>query len=161
MFLVCVCDGFSLSRVVLRSLHGNDISELPDGIFNDAASLSHLWVNVQPCFTRHCFTHTEQKRVCYICSSDTLQLCVFPEFLQRLVSLSSDPLNMFAVTARPREVECDPTCPSAHTLPVMKQLLHLIGWGWWKVVDTHTHTHLWHTSHEYFRWFLIVNGLVS
>lgn len=26
----------------LRSLHGNEISELPDGIFNDVASLSHL-----------------------------------------------------------------------------------------------------------------------
>lgn len=36
-----------VSRVVLRSLHGNDISELPDGIFNDAASLSHLWVKIQ------------------------------------------------------------------------------------------------------------------
>lgn len=26
----------------LRSLHGNEISELPDGIFNDVTSLSHL-----------------------------------------------------------------------------------------------------------------------
>lgn len=26
----------------LRSLHGNEISELPDGIFNDVSSLSHL-----------------------------------------------------------------------------------------------------------------------
>lgn len=32
----------SLDIFFLRSLHGNDISELPDGIFNDVASLSHL-----------------------------------------------------------------------------------------------------------------------
>uniref|UniRef100_A0A672LWQ5 Slit homolog 1 protein-like n=1 Tax=Sinocyclocheilus grahami TaxID=75366 RepID=A0A672LWQ5_SINGR len=37
-----------VSCVVLRSLHGNDISELPDGIFNDAASLSHLAIGANP-----------------------------------------------------------------------------------------------------------------
>lgn len=30
------------SPLLLRSLHGNEISELPDGIFMDVASLSHL-----------------------------------------------------------------------------------------------------------------------
>ncbi|TNN75297.1 Slit 1 protein [Liparis tanakae] len=32
----------------LRSLHGNEISELPDGIFNDVASLSHLAIGANP-----------------------------------------------------------------------------------------------------------------
>lgn len=53
---ICFCS-HKLSRLIfwhlprlLRSLHGNEISELPDGIFNDVASLSHLWVIFSYCF---------------------------------------------------------------------------------------------------------------
>lgn len=53
---ICFCS-HKLSRLIfwhlprlLRSLHGNEISELPDGIFNDVASLSHLWVISSYCF---------------------------------------------------------------------------------------------------------------
>ncbi|KAK1792099.1 hypothetical protein P4O66_001877 [Electrophorus voltai] len=34
----------------LVSLHGNDISELPDGIFNDVVSLSHLAIGANPLY---------------------------------------------------------------------------------------------------------------
>uniref|UniRef100_A0A8B9I0W2 Slit homolog 1a (Drosophila) n=1 Tax=Astyanax mexicanus TaxID=7994 RepID=A0A8B9I0W2_ASTMX len=34
----------------LRSLHGNDISELPDGIFSDVMSLSHLAIGANPLY---------------------------------------------------------------------------------------------------------------
>ncbi|CDQ95758.1 unnamed protein product, partial [Oncorhynchus mykiss] len=33
-----------------RSLHGNEISELPDGIFSDVASLSHLAIGANPLY---------------------------------------------------------------------------------------------------------------
>lgn len=30
--------------LTFRSLHGNDISVVPEGAFNDLSALSHLWV---------------------------------------------------------------------------------------------------------------------
>uniref|UniRef100_A0A674BXQ1 Slit homolog 1a (Drosophila) n=1 Tax=Salmo trutta TaxID=8032 RepID=A0A674BXQ1_SALTR len=39
-----------LRSLRLLSLHGNDISELPDGIFSDVASLSHLAIGANPLY---------------------------------------------------------------------------------------------------------------
>lgn len=112
------------------------------------------------------FTHTEHKPsstaslLHLLCSLDTHQLCVFPEFLQRLVSLSSDSLNMFAVTAallsdlERMSVTLHVRLPTRCLLYNSSYILLDEADGKWL-----THTHLWHTSHEYFtsdRWFLIV-----
>lgn len=166
----------SLSHVVLRSLHGNDISELPDGIFNDAASLSHLWVNIQAYFTKHWqfYTHWTQTEQHSQSVTSALQfrhtsaLC-FPrvpaEAGQSVVRFIKHVHCYCGSSEWPRENECNPTCPSAHTLPVIQQLLHLIGWSWWKVVHTHTcDTHHMSTSLAIGDFWLlqsIVNGLVS
>uniref|UniRef100_A0A674BX22 Slit homolog 1a (Drosophila) n=1 Tax=Salmo trutta TaxID=8032 RepID=A0A674BX22_SALTR len=44
------CVHLPLCLSSLRSLHGNDISELPDGIFSDVASLSHLAIGANPLY---------------------------------------------------------------------------------------------------------------
>lgn len=40
----CVCCHLLTCAFCLRTLHGNDISSVPEGSFNDLTSLSHLWV---------------------------------------------------------------------------------------------------------------------
>lgn len=41
-WFLCLC--VVLFVFFLRSLHGNDISVVPEGAFNDLSALSHLWV---------------------------------------------------------------------------------------------------------------------
>ncbi|KAK3507062.1 hypothetical protein QTP70_003872 [Hemibagrus guttatus] len=40
----------NMSQLTTLSLHGNDISEFPDGIFSDAVSLSHLAIGANPLY---------------------------------------------------------------------------------------------------------------
>ncbi len=64
----------SLLSIYCRSLHGNNISELHQGVFRDAASLSHLWVvpfsNSHLHLQHHasvCLTRIIWEQICQTC----------------------------------------------------------------------------------------------
>lgn len=42
--IIFLCIDIIVFLFSLRSLHGNDISVVPEGAFNDLSALSHLWV---------------------------------------------------------------------------------------------------------------------